>query len=113
MQLSDKDQLVINIISDSVIFSRLSESMFKIINVVNDGLPNEFQPKMHYHGCFNGIDLLGIPDDDDELREMLYEIFSSEVEDMKQIKPMEVATTIFYKWSTAIREYYTKLKKAS
>ena len=110
-----KEQVIISIIKDEVIFSRISASMRGIVNAVN---PNacefDFEPYTEYNGMFNALDLMGITNvEDGHLRDALREEFTEQVHDIHiDLDAKKVAYSIYISWLKMISEYFTNKKTA-
>lgn len=116
-KLTEKEQLIVNIISDHVIFARIARSMLDIINVINPSKGEEFfEPEMNYIGVSNALDLLSISYEDKSnnrfFRDEMFDQFVSMVYSDNEDNHKELAYSIYFEWLRMIKDFYTT-KKAS
>lgn len=117
-KLTEQEQVIVNIIADHVLFARIANAMHNIINAVNPSDDEEFfKPDMKHKGIHNALDLLGITykeqsiSDTCRFRDELYNVFTQEVYGEDKIENHEeIAYSVFFTWSSKIREYYTTRK---
>ena len=103
--VKNKSKVVVAILSDAIIFSRLSCKMFDILNIFdpkNQG--QDFDLEMEYSGMNNAISVMKIKDDklDNILGSIYCDLVSSKEE---ECRVDELATLIYKKWLKAIKKY--------
>ena len=107
-----QERAIIGIIQDSIIWQRVSNGMFEILNAFHpEKCENEFQIDYKYRGFENALILMGL--DNEELNESLGEIFN-EYLNLKNpkhdIAANELAETIYIEWLVCIKNYCVTLK---
>jgi hypothetical protein len=106
LQTKPKSKIVVAILSDAIIFARLSSKMSDILNIFdpkNSGF--EFELQDNYSGSNTAIDVLKIKDT--ELENILGQIYFDLVymdNEMTQ-KADEVAELVYFRWIKAIKKY--------
>lgn len=105
LQTKPKYKVVVSILSDAIIFSRLSCKMFDILNIFdpkNQG--QDFDLEMEYGGMNNAISVMKIKDD--KLDKILGDIYCDLVYSKEQDeKTDELAENICFQWLKAIKKY--------
>ena len=105
LQTKPKYKVVVSILSDAIIFSRLSCKMFDILNVFdpkNQG--HEFDLEFNYSGMNNAISVMKIKDE--KLDKILGDIYCDLVYSKEQDeKTDELAENICFQWLKAIKKY--------
>ncbi|MFV8269719.1 hypothetical protein ACNQGP_07245 [Flavobacterium sp. GT2N3] len=103
--LKDKSKVVVSILTDAIIFSRLSCKMYDILNIFdpkNQG--QEFDLEFNYSGMNNAISVMRIKDD--KLDNILGGIYCDLVYSKEQDEQIsELAALIYQKWVKAIKKY--------
>lgn len=108
--LTAKEQGIINIISDSILYNRIYDGMHVILNAFNPLQVNPCNIEVNYKGIESVLMLMDIEDEDlKENLELLYEknILSRTLENASQL-----ALSIYFEWLKYIKDFYTN-KKAS
>lgn len=109
MKTSNKlqEKAIIGIFFDYILWSRISESMRSINNVLHPNeLENDFEPDCLYRGYENAFHILGITDENElcsELGGVFFGIISDNKEEAKSL-----AERIYIEWLVCIKNYYTK-----
>lgn len=99
---------VIGILQDAIVWRRVSEKMFDIVNAFNPkAFQNDFYTDNHHLGYTNAFHLMGIYDNDDLCND-LAQIFCNFREDESSAK--ELSETIYIEWLVCIKNYYGTLK---
>ena len=97
---TDTKKIVIKILSDAVIFQRLTDRMQEALAVFNPqlGIESHFPPALNYNGYNTALDLIGLTDLEKyaELRDQLQEIAFKQAESFQAAD--EVARTIYFHW---------------
>ncbi len=111
MKDNQREEAIIGIISDHILWHRIEEGMHKILNSFDPIESScEFEVNNHYNGIYNAYELMGLFKDDD-ICGRLSNIFYEMVEQTG--KAHELARLIYVDWMVAIREYYTSLKEVA
>ena len=105
LQTKPKYKLVVSILSDAIIFSRLSCKMFDILNIFdpkNEG--QDFDLEFNYNGMNNATSVMKIKVDklDNILSNIYFELVFSKDQDEKV---SELAENICFQWVKAIKKY--------
>jgi transcriptional regulator NrdR family protein len=103
--VKNKSKVVVAILSDAIIFSRLSCKMFDILNIFDPkNQSQDFDLEINYSGMNNAIAVLKIKDDklDNILGGIYCDLVSSKEE---ECRVDELATLIYNKWIKAIKKY--------
>ena len=103
--VKNKSKIVVSILSDAIIFSRLSCRMLDILNIFdpkNEG--QDFDLEFNYSGMNNATSVMKIKDDklDNILSNIYFELVFSKDQDEKVD---ELAMIIYKKWLKAIKKY--------
>lgn len=103
--LKNKSKVVVAILSDAIIFSRLSCKMFDILNIFDPkNQDQDFDLEFNYSGMNNAIAIMKIKDD--KLYNILGGIYCDLVyKKEEEIRVDELATLIYKKWIKAIKKY--------
>ena len=84
---TDTKKIVIKILSDAIIFQRLTDRMQEALAVFNPqkGIESHFLPALNYNGYNTALDLIGLTDLEKyaELRDQLQEIAIKQAESFK------------------------------
>lgn len=105
---NQKEQVIILVIKDAILWRRVSDGMHAIVNAFNPDIENEsFNVEDNYGGFENALRLMGIYDNYD-LREELSEIFWTM--QTEKIVATELAEKIYLEWLVCIRNYCVTLK---
>ena len=103
--VKNKSEIVIAILSDAIIFSRISCKIHDILNIFdpkNEG--QEFDLEFNYNGINNAIYVMKIKDEklDNVLANIYFELAYSKEQNEKVD---ELAMVIYKKWLKAIKKY--------
>lgn len=103
--VKNKSNVVVGILSDAIIFSRLSCKMLDILNIFdpkNQG--QEFDLEFSYSGINNAMSVMKIKDEklDNVLANIYFELAYSKEQNEKVD---ELAMVIYKKWLKAIKKY--------
>lgn len=111
-QFTVKEQAIIRIIADSIIFQRIANSMVDILSVVNPSKVEEFEPEHKYYGVTNAVDLLGITSmEDAELRDSMFDEYVRYAYDKSNTESSEaLAQSLYFDWLRKIKDHYTSRK---
>jgi hypothetical protein len=111
--LGTKPKLVIvkNILSDAIMFSRLSSKMFDILNAFNPKTPvHDFSLQDNYYGISNATDILKVKDQN--LDVALTQIYSDMVcvFESKDYDVDNLAELVLFQWLKEIKKYNSSYK---
>jgi len=105
---SQHEQIVKNLISDSVIFYRHCSKVIKSISRITGRMEQTLEVEDNYIGCINAIELMGIyeTDENSNLIESLLKIFYSavDVDIDSNLDSNLVAQEVFQNWKAEIEE---------
>jgi hypothetical protein len=106
--LGTKPKLVIvkNILSDAIMFSRLSSNIFDILNAFNPNKPDQdFELESKYYGISNATDILKVKDQN--LDVALTQIYSDMVcvFESKNYDVDVLAELVLFQWLKTITKY--------
>lgn len=107
IQTDFRDKLILNILTDFVMWQRISNAMHSVINCFK-AEENDFQPEYHYNGYANALDYLGITDG--VLRSDLATIVFEELN--KDTDAPDAAVAIYSKWLKMLQDYTLSNLKA-
>ncbi|MFV0377770.1 MAG: hypothetical protein ACK5JD_10780 [Mangrovibacterium sp.] len=101
------EQAIIGILSDHIMWFRVSNGMFKVINAFHPSeCENDFTPDFNFHGYSNAFKVLGIWDED-ELVNKLTQIYLDNYLDSEE-NAETLAHKMYFEWMVIIRNYFTK-----
>ncbi|MBF2709454.1 hypothetical protein [Flavobacterium soyangense] len=106
LETKPKMKIVKNILSDAIIFSRLSGKMSDILNLFNPNNPEQdFNLESKYYGISNAGDILKVKDQ--ELDEALTKIYCDlvYVSDKKDCEVNDLAQLVLFQWLKTIKKY--------
>lgn len=110
--VKNKSKIVVAILSDAIIFSRLSYKMYDILNIFDPtDKVEDFNLEFNYCGMNNAIAVLKIKDD--KLDNILGTIYCDLVYSKEdEYKVDDLAILIYQKWVKAIKKYNSSYKTA-
>lgn len=104
---TDTKKIVIKILSDAIIFQRLTDRVQEALAVFNPqkGIESHFPPALNYNGYNTALDLIGLSDFDKyaDLRDQLQEIAFKQAESFQPAD--EVARLIYYHWTNLVKRF--------
>jgi len=107
-----QEKAIIGIIQDAIIWRRVSDKMFDIVNAFhparNDGEHAEFEAENHMECYVNAFHVMDICDND-HLCGILADLFWKYTQD-NGAKANELATTIYIEWLVCIKNHYVTIK---
>lgn len=101
IQADAKDKMILYILTDFVMWQRVSDAMHKIVNCFSSNDENEFEADNEYKGFVTALDFIGITDGD--LRDRLSAIAFDRSEG--NLPAEETAMNIYASWLKVIKEY--------
>jgi hypothetical protein len=103
--------IVKNILSDAIIFSRLSSKMGDILNVFNPGTPvHEFNLVDHYYGISNASDILKVKDQNLDVALTQIYVDMVYVNESKDYDVDNLAELVLFQWLKEIKKYNSSYK---
>lgn len=103
-----QERAIIGILQDAIVWRRVSDKMFDIVNAFNPQKhENEFSTDCQHIGYVSAFHVMGIYDNDD-LCSDLAEIFFDFREDESPAN--ELAETIYIEWLVCIKNYCATIK---
>ncbi len=108
---NSQEKVIIKIIEDHIVFSRICEGMFTILNASK---PNVLmhELKVDYNGIDNALALMGIEDEKliGKLHDTYYNCVSNGESDLLTV--LELAKIIYLKWLNEIKNFFLTKKAA-
>lgn len=106
------EKAAIQVLKDHIIWTRMSELIYKIQNIYNPSknLPTEFEAEDHYEGYGTALLLLNITANSDlccEIGDITYELILNSEENAK-----DLAEKIYVEWLVTIKNFYTSRREA-
>lgn len=103
--VKNKSKIIVSILSDAIIFSRLSCKMFDILNIFDPkNQDQDFDLEFNYSGMNNAISVMKIKDD--KLDNILGGIYCDLVyKNEEEVRVDELAAIIYKRWIKAIKKY--------
>nr|WP_299168789.1 hypothetical protein [uncultured Allomuricauda sp.] len=100
---SAREQLVKEIISDSVIFLKVADGIHETLSAYSKG-GHSFEPEGQYGGYANAYVLMGINPNEEQKANLLHSIFNGYFSRMDEYRcnASELADKIYDDWYTAI-----------
>lgn len=108
--LTAKEQGIVNIIADSILYNRIYDGMHIILNAFNPLQSNPEDININYKGIENVLLLMDI--DNEDLREDLETLYENKIHTRNNEQADYLALSIYFDWLKAIKDFYTT-KKAS
>lgn len=106
-----QDQIIIQILSDFILWYRIEDGMWKAINAFNLEQPSsDFEPDMKYNGYSSALMVMGVDSENEE-------DLSSKLEDIVWEKMKErgnadeLAETIYIEWLSVLRKHERIVKQ--
>ena len=99
---TDKDYAIIRNINDTLLWYRVSDGIWKIINAARAEQEQDFEADTYYHGLSVSFHLLGI-NYNDELCSELDKMFWKHKDD--ETSSMDTAKVIYSEWIAYLKEY--------
>ena len=117
-----QNELVLNLLTDAVIFERAADAIFLLQKAANPAAPH-WDAENHNNGIVNAYRLLGVPFDptfeQEEVTDFLHKIFLTTLKNEErrgadnQRHASEIAETILYEWKAYLKTTNLEMKKAS
>lgn len=115
-KIEKKQSIVVPILVDAILFSRISVQMTALLNAFNPKeITCDFDPESYYSGSCSATAILKIKDE--KLDNILYDLYynlvygnSTEGIEASTLEARELANIIFVKWVKAIKKYNSSYK---
>ncbi len=100
IQADEKDKIILYILTDYVMWQRVSNAMHRVINCFSSNDEYQFEPEEQYAGYIAAIDYIGVKEGNlrDKMCSAAYDI-----ED--DIPAKEAAISIYTKWLSLLKDY--------
>lgn len=101
--MHEHKEAITSIISDYILWQRVSNAMHKIVNAFEADEAHEWEPESQYGGYCNAYFIMRIHNDD-ELTMELYDPVANAV--LADGKPKALAIMVFDRWEAIIKRHF-------